>query len=118
MIRVIIKRKIRPGKEREMWNLTHDLRSKAMRSTGYVSGETLVGHDDPSLWVIISTWLTAENWQAWLNSPERKAVDSQEKALLAAPVRTTVLKFLEEPVGGEEREEQEEIEVEEEAEQK
>lgn len=118
MIRVIIERKIKSGKEREAWDLLHDLRSKAMRQTGYVSGETLMGHDDPLLWVVISAWLKAENWQDWLNSPERKALESREKALIAAPVKTTVLKFFEEPVRGVERAEHEEVEVEEEAEQK
>lgn len=118
MIRVIIERKIKSGKERKAWDLLHDLRSKAMRQTGYVSGETLTGHDDPLLWVVISTWLRAEDWQAWLTSPERKAIESREKALVAAPVKTTILKFFKEPVRGEEQEEPEEVEVEEEAEQK
>lgn len=97
MIRVIIERKLKPGKEREMWNLIHELRSKGMRQPGYVSGETLVGFDDPSLWVVISTWLTAELWQAWAGSPERQATGAQVEPLLAAPVKTTILKFLEEP---------------------
>ncbi len=118
MIRVLIERKIKPGKERKAWELLHELRSKAMRQTGYVSGETLMGHDDPSLWVVISTWVKAEDWQAWRNSPERKAIEPQEKALVAAPVKVTVLKFFDEPVRGEEGKEPEEVEAEEEAEQR
>jgi quinol monooxygenase YgiN len=118
MIRVIIERKIKPGKAREMWKILRDLRSKSMSRTGYVSGETLVGHDNRFLWVVISTWLKAEYWQVWLNSPERKAIDSREKALLAARVRTTVLEFTEEPLVREEQEEKEEVEAEDEVEQK
>ncbi len=114
MIRVIIERKVKRGKEREMWALLHDLRSKAIRQPGYVSGETLVGYDDPALWVVISTWFKAESWQDWLNSPERKAIVRAEKSLVAAPTKITVLKFLEEAKGGiieeEEREEEEELE--------
>ncbi len=83
-----------------------------MRQPGYVSGETLVGYDNPLLWIVISTWLKAENWQDWLNKPERKAMVTREKALIAAPVKTTVLKFLEEARAGEEREEQQEEEEE------
>lgn len=97
MVRVIIERKLKADKESEMWALTHELRSKGMRQPGYVSGETLVGYDDPSLWVVISTWLTAELWQAWANNPERQAIAARVAPLLTAPARTTVLKFLEEP---------------------
>ena len=113
MIRVIIERKVKRGKEREMWSLLHDLRSKAIRQPGYVSGETLVGYDDLSLWVVIGTWLKAESWQDWLKSPERKAIASREKSLLTTPTKITVLKFLEEAKGGkieEEQEEEEELE--------
>ncbi|MBI2869961.1 MAG: antibiotic biosynthesis monooxygenase [Chloroflexi bacterium] len=101
MIRVVIERRIKPGKEREMWSLLHDLRSQAMRQPGYVSGETLVGTDDPALWVVISSWLKPEYWQSWSKSPERQGIASAESGLLSAPVKTAVLKFLEEPGGSE-----------------
>ena len=64
MIKVIIERKIKAGKEREAWDLLHELRSEAMLQSGYVSGETLKGYEDPSLWFAIGTWLEAEDWQA------------------------------------------------------
>jgi heme-degrading monooxygenase HmoA len=118
MIKLIIERKIKAGKEREAWDLLHELRSKAMRQSGYVSGETLKGYDDSSLWFAISTWLEAEDWQAWFNSPERKALEDREKALIDAPIKTTLLKFFEEPISGEEQAEQKELEAEEEAKQK
>jgi len=97
MVRIIIERRLKTGKEHEMWTLLQEFRSKAMRQPGYVSGETLVGHSDPSLWVVISTWLTAELWQAWANNPVRQEVAARVAPLLIAPAKTTVLKFLEEP---------------------
>jgi len=118
VIKLIIERKIKSGKEHEAWDLLHELRSKALRQKGYISGETLKTFDDPSLWVAISTWLEAEDWRAWLNSPERKALEGREKEVIDAPVKATVLEFFEEPFGGEEQLEQEDIEAEEEAEQK
>ena len=118
MIKVIIERKIKAGKEREAWDLLHELRNTAMRQSGYVSGETLKGYDDSSLWFTMGTWIEAEDWQAWLNSPVRKALEDREKALIDAPIKTTLLKFFEEPIRGEEQVEQEELEAEEEAEQK
>ena len=97
MVRVIIERRLKAGKEREMWTLLNELRSKAMCQSGYVAGETLVGYDNPSLWVVITTWLTAELWQAWAGSPERQAIAARVEPLLTAPVKITLLKFFEEP---------------------
>ena len=97
MVRVIIERRPKQGKEREMWTLLHELRKQGLPRPGYISGETLMGHDDPSLWVVIATWLSAEHWQAWVNSPERKELITKIEPLLAAPVKTTLLNFLEEP---------------------
>lgn len=95
MIRVIIERRPKKGKERELWALLHDLRKQGLPQPGYISGETLVGRDDPSLWVVIATWLSPEHWQAWVNSPERKKLAAKIEPLLATPSKTTVLEFLE-----------------------
>jgi hypothetical protein len=74
-------------------------------------------NDDSSRWFTIGTWLEVEDWQAWLNSPDRKALVDQEKVLIDAPIKTTLLKPFEEPIRGEEQVEQEEVEAEEELEQ-
>jgi antibiotic biosynthesis monooxygenase (ABM) superfamily enzyme len=50
MIKVVIERKIKAGKESEAWDLLHELRSKAIQQPGYVTGETLMRYDDSSLW--------------------------------------------------------------------
>ena len=118
MIKVIIERKIKAGKESKAWDLLHELRSNAIKQSGYVTGETLMGFDDSSLWFTIGTWLEAEDWQAWLSSPDRKALVDREKALIDTPIKTTLLKPFEEPIRGEDQVEQEEVEAEEELEQK
>ena len=43
MVRVIIERRCRPGKEAELETLLVELRTRAMRQPGYISGETLRG---------------------------------------------------------------------------
>jgi antibiotic biosynthesis monooxygenase (ABM) superfamily enzyme len=118
MIRLIIERKIKSGKEHGAWDLIHNLRNKAMRQNGYISGETLSGYYDSSLWVAISTWLEAEDCKAWLNSSERKALEGRENALIDAPVKFTILKFFEKPLISEEPVEPEELEAEKEAQHK
>ncbi len=91
MIRVIIERKVKKGKELECRELVSELRSKAVHQPGYVTGETWVDDDDPHLWVIISTWIGPELWQSWQSSPERQAITAKLEPLLAVPERTRVL---------------------------
>jgi quinol monooxygenase YgiN len=97
MVRVIIERRLKPGKEREMWAMLHEFRSHSLRQPGNISGETLIGHDDPSLWVVISNWISAEHWRAWANSPERGELTARLEPFLTAPVKVTILEFIEEP---------------------
>jgi quinol monooxygenase YgiN len=91
MVRVIIERRPKQGKEREMLTLLHELRRQGLSRSGYISGETMMGHDDPSLWVVIAAWLSAEHWQAWVNSPERKELITKIEPLLDVPAKTTIL---------------------------
>ena len=95
MIRVIIERRPKAGQERELWSLLHELRREGLPQSGYISGETLIGHEDPSLWVVIATWLSIEHWQAWVNSAARKKLMAKIDPLLASPDKTTIFEFLE-----------------------
>lgn len=72
MLKVLIKRKFKAGKEKEIRALLNKMRSDAMNVEGYVSGETLVGHDDPNKMLVIGTWQNIESWQAWKESDIRK----------------------------------------------
>lgn len=94
MIRVIIERRCRTNKEAELERLLVELRTKAMRQPGYVSGETLRSGDDPSLWLVISTWLNADLWKAWETSPERRQIGSKMEPLLIAPEKISVFSFM------------------------
>jgi quinol monooxygenase YgiN len=93
MIRVIIERRWKPNKEAEIESLLIDMRARAMRQRGYVSGETLRSADDPSLWLIISTWLDVNLWKAWEASPERQEIVSKIEPLLVAPEKVSVFGF-------------------------
>jgi hypothetical protein len=50
-VKVIIERRVPKGKDTDLANLMRDLRAKAMFARGYISGETLRAHDDPTLYV-------------------------------------------------------------------
>jgi heme-degrading monooxygenase HmoA len=72
-VKVLIYRKIKSRKEKELSEAVRALRFKAMSAPGYISGETLRSAEEPSIHLVISTWRSIENWNNWFNSPERKA---------------------------------------------
>ena len=94
MIRVIIERHCQPNKEAEMESLLVDLRMTAMRQHGYISGETLQSIDDPSFWLVISTWANADFWKVWHSSSERREPLDKIEPLLVAPEKISVFGFM------------------------
>lgn len=83
MIRVFIERRCRPGKERALEGLLKDLRAQSLHQPGYVSGETLVGLDAPTSYLVISTWTQLDAWKAWENSQARLEVAHLIASVLA-----------------------------------
>ena len=94
MIRVIIERRFQAGRETELENLLVELRSRAMAQPGYVSGETLRSLDDPSLWVVLSTWLDAGLWKAWEASPDRKEIEDRIGRIASAAAKVSAFSFV------------------------
>ena len=96
-IQVIIKRKWQTDKHEELIPLLTEIRSRAKKQPGYISGETLRCLDCPGEYMVISTWNTVEDWNNWLNSEERKKIQSQVDALLG---ETTEYRIYESLIGG------------------
>ena len=83
MIRVMIERQCQPGKEKQLRELLLELRSAGMRQPGYISGETLRAADNPSVFMVISTWITRDAWKAWQTSRKRLLIEDMMNSLLA-----------------------------------
>ena len=81
-IRVIITRKVATGKQKDLFPLLMELRLKAMNQKGYISGETLKGISDPDEFMVISTWNSLEDWNAWDNNPARKEIQAKIDVVL------------------------------------
>lgn len=91
MVKVIIERRVKPGSEGKLEELLTDIRSQAMyHSPGFVSGEVLTAYDDPSVRVIIGTFLTLDNWKQWESSPVRQEILRQMEPLLTSLSREAV----------------------------
>ena len=76
-VKIIIKRRVAKEKEAELLPLLIQLRSLATAQPGYISGETLRNMDNPEEYLVISTWQSLDNWNAWVSNRQR--VDIQEK---------------------------------------
>jgi heme-degrading monooxygenase HmoA len=90
MIRVMIERHCQPGKEAQLRDLLLELRSAAMRQPGYISGETLREAGNPSVFMVISTWITRDAWKAWQTSRQRLLIEEMMDSLLTDARKVSV----------------------------
>jgi len=81
-IKVLITRVVPQDKARDMLNLFREMRSLATAQDGYISGETLKSSDRPDVFLVISTWESASDWEIWLKNRARQEVQSRVDALL------------------------------------
>lgn len=91
MVKIVIERRCKPGKEKEFHKLLVQMRGLTLTLHAYLSGEIYRNIDDPSVWVTIVAWLNLEGWKAWRASPERQEMMSKMEPLLVEPERTIVL---------------------------
>ncbi len=84
-VKVLIKRHIKEGQSKEVFALLNKTRSAAMNQKGYITGETLMSHDDPHRVIVISTWQTIDNWLAWKDNKERKGIEAKLEPYLQFP---------------------------------
>jgi quinol monooxygenase YgiN len=81
-VKIVIKRKVPKDKEKELLPLIKQLRIATTQQAGYISGETLERIDKPGETVVVSTWESAEDWNRWVTSPERSALQNKIDNLL------------------------------------
>ncbi len=85
LVKVFIKRRIKSGKEMEVFSLLKKLRFNAMNQKGYISGESLVGAEDAQTVMVIGTWQSREDWDAWKGDEKRKELDAKLEELQESP---------------------------------
>jgi heme-degrading monooxygenase HmoA len=89
MIRVLIERWLAEGSDEDLED-QRDLRREAIHTPGYVTGETLRDAAEPRHFVIISTWRSRQDWEAWAASGARQKIEERIRAMLAEPEKITV----------------------------
>ena len=84
-VKVFIKRYIKKGTTEDTLALLNEVRSQALKQPGYISGETLINHYDPSSITVVSTWQTIDDWIRWQESDERAVQEDQLESLQEGP---------------------------------
>lgn len=85
LVKVIIRREIKEGKERQFFSLLKNIRSIAIHQDGYVSGETLVSAGNENSVLVISKWESMEAWDNWKNNLKRLEIDTKLNELQENP---------------------------------
>ena len=81
-VKIIIKRSVEKDKESELLPLLIQLRALATAQPGYISGETLRNVENPEDYLVISTWQSMDNWEAWLANKQRAQIQDEVDKLL------------------------------------
>ena len=92
-VRVFIEREIQSGNDLKLHNLLMQLRTKAMRQKGYITGETLRDVSNASKFLVIGTWNSVEDWNAWQANAERQKIQAELDKLLKIPEKITVYTY-------------------------
>lgn len=89
-VKIFIKRQVSSDNVLELTVLLKKLRSLTLNQSGYIYGETLKRVDREDECMVISTWRSVEEWNAWLNNEERIAIQSEIDLLLGAETEYAV----------------------------
>jgi len=90
MIRVIIERRLFPGMESSYKQVIREVKFQASGMPGYISGEALRNVEDHNVWLIVATWRTFTDWQAWQDSEAREELLAKIGPMLEQPETVSV----------------------------
>jgi len=97
-ISVFIQRKFSDKeKAAKLAPLIVELRSLATVQPGYITGKTFRCIDCPGEFIVLSTWNSLDDWNTWLQSKQRMALQKQVDDLLG---EVTQYRIYEPLVGG------------------
>jgi len=89
-VRIIIDRKVKKGKEGDFAKLLRKLRSNAIFSGGYISGEMLRDRGDPQNYIVITAWQSVADWEKYEKVPETSKIHARIEKLMARPTKVKI----------------------------
>jgi quinol monooxygenase YgiN len=82
---MLIQRDVKAKNTQEVIDLLRQLRAKALKQPGYLTGETLFSPDKVGSHVVVSRWRNLSDWRDWEANEERKQLEKKMAALLVSP---------------------------------
>ena len=89
-VKIFIKRVVSSENVLALTLLLKKLRSLTLNQPGYIFGETLKRVDREDECMVISTWKSLDDWNDWLNNPERATIQSEIDLLLGLETNYSV----------------------------
>ena len=93
-IKVFIKRKVPKEKERELFKCIREIRRHVPQQPGYISGEYLKSIDESNEIATISSWFSVEDWNAWFDSDNRKAIQARIDAIPGVMTEYRIYRYI------------------------
>lgn len=93
MIKVLIERFIADTLEANYEDTAKEILQRAIRSDGFMSGESLKDTQNPLHRFIICNWRSVVDWQRWEMSSERRELMAKLNLMLERDEKTTVLEM-------------------------
>ena len=90
MVKVLIERHVKKGKEGDLIELLNKLRIELISQPGYISGELLQSLEEKSTIFALSTWLSTLDWKSWEGNPKRLEIESKIETLLTESPKLTI----------------------------
>ncbi len=88
--RIMIERKFKNPITSDILRIIDEIRVKALRQRGYIGGETVVNADDDRDVLVISSWASVNDWEAWYETKDWKDYEKELAPHLDEPVKLTV----------------------------
>ena len=93
-VKVFIKRKVPKEKERELFKCIREIRRQVPQQPGYISGEYLKSIDESNEIATISSWFSIEDWYAWFDSDNRKAIQAKIDAIPGVTTEYRIYRYI------------------------
>ena len=81
-VHVMSKRKFQIEETEKMISLLAELSSCSKEQPGHISRETLRSLDNPGEYLVRGEWETAEYWDKWLHSKERRDIQGKIDSII------------------------------------
>ncbi len=84
-VKVLIERWVKSGKEDVVWDMLRSMRAEAVRTKGYIYGETWRSLENPQVFMVLSLWASKDHWKNWSDSPFRSEQEARIAPMLHKP---------------------------------